>query len=140
MVIQDYHHIVVAKATHHSLVSFDEREIDDGRVIGLETGDGFLEAEPEEGVSDGEGGEGGVGGEEERPGEADAVEPEGRDSAGDGVEWLLAESLRHHRLQMRHPVQARQLHPPPPVVHYPPRVGGQRLSRRDCCSDQEGQN
>lgn len=72
------------------LVSFDEREIDDGGVIGLEAGDGFFEAEPLEGVSGGEGGQGVIGGQVDRPREAYAVETERRDLGGDGVERLLA--------------------------------------------------
>nr|GLL32690.1 hypothetical protein Saspl_013636 [Ipomoea trifida] len=36
--------------------------------------------------------------------------------------------FRHRHFQMGDPVHARQLHPPPRLVHDPPGIGGQWLS------------
>lgn len=76
-------------------------------------------------MTNSDGGEGVVGGQVERPCEPDAVEAEGGDTLGDGVEGLLAEAFSDDGVEMRHPVHARQLHALTVLVDDPPRGGGE---------------
>ncbi|PON42298.1 hypothetical protein PanWU01x14_282540 [Parasponia andersonii] len=113
------------------LEGLDEGKIDDGGVIGLNTSNGLCETKTLEGLSDGKGGKGVVGGQVEGPSETHAVKAQRRDSARDCVDGLLAEAFGHHGLKMRNPIQAGQLHPLPAFVHNPPRVCAQwQLSHR----------
>jgi hypothetical protein len=156
VVVQDDHQVVLAQAAHHGLHAHpihnvtrllglvlresetdrqtclegvDELEVDDPGVVDPDAGERLGEVEPLEGLRDGEVGVGGVGDQERGPREPDAVEPHGGHVRGDGADGPLAQPLRQHRLQVRRPVHARQLHPAPALVHHPPRRRRQRGRR-----------
>lgn len=101
------------------LKDLDECQIQQVGVIDADAGEGLEQAEPSEGGAEGEGGEGGVGEEVEGPGEAHAVEAHGGHPLRHSAERLPAEPLRRRRLQVRRPVGAGQLHPPPGAVYDP---------------------
>jgi len=97
-----------------------EGKINDGGVIGLETGDGFRQPKTLERLSYSERSQRVVGDQVKRPSEPNAIETHGQNPLGDGVHGLLAETLNHHGFEMCHPIHARQLHPLPGFVHNPP--------------------